>query len=135
MKSKGLSAQTLTTLTTTDNSVSPSIKWYRNSNFCLVFKESCLKQKSRTYILPYRTSFFFAVLELDTWSRNLNSDFTLKECLFGGIRLAKNADPDKYVYTGYGIGFDSHLGGIFKTVIIFEVDNSSSMHIDKKGKK
>ena len=28
--------------------------------------------------------------------------------LFGGIQLAKNVDPDKYVYSGYGNGFDSH---------------------------
>ena len=23
--------------------------------------------------------------------------FTLKDCLFGGVKLAKTADPDKYV--------------------------------------
>ena len=40
-KSNSLSAGKLTTLTTTDNSLSPSIKWYGNSNFCLVFKGSC----------------------------------------------------------------------------------------------
>ena len=27
--------------TTTDNSLPPSIKWYRNSNYCLIFKGSC----------------------------------------------------------------------------------------------
>ena len=37
----------------------------------------------------------------------VNTDFTLKDCLFGGVKLSKNTDPDKYVYTGYGIGFDS----------------------------
>ena len=47
------------------------------------------------------------VYELDTCSKDLNSDFTLKDCLLEGVKLAKNADPDKYVYTGYGIGFDS----------------------------
>ena len=30
-------------------------------------------------------------------------------CLFGGVKLAKNADPDKYVYGGYGIGFDKQI--------------------------
>ena len=35
---------------------------------------------------------FFIAYELDTWSRDLNSDFTLKHCLFGGVKLAKNAD-------------------------------------------
>ena len=25
---------------------------------------------------------------------------------FGGIKLAKDAKPDKYVYSGYGVGFN-----------------------------
>ena len=47
------------------------------------------------------------ILKLDTWLREINTDFTLKSCLFGDVKLAKNTDPDNYVYTGYGIGFDS----------------------------
>ena len=43
-ESNGLSAETLTTPTTIDNSLSPSIEWYGNSNFCLVIKGSYLKQ-------------------------------------------------------------------------------------------
>ena len=50
---------------------------------------------------------FFIVYELDTWPGDLNSNFTLKYCLFRDVKLAKNADPDKYVYKGYGIRFDS----------------------------
>ena len=63
-------------------------------------------------------------------SRDLNYDFTLKDCLVGGVKLAKNSDPDKYVYTGYGIGFDSRSGfslpdvSMDKNVIIFGVDMS-----------
>ena len=38
---------------------------------------------------------------------NLNPDFTLNNCLFGSVKLTKNADLDKYKYRGYGIGFDS----------------------------
>ena len=33
-KSKGLLTEKRTTPSTTDNSLSPSIKWYKNSNFC-----------------------------------------------------------------------------------------------------
>ena len=33
-------------------------------------------------------------------------DPTLKNCLFGAVTLTKNADIDKYGYSGYGIGFD-----------------------------
>ena len=42
-KSQGLSTEKLTTPTTTDASLSPSIKWYRNTNFCLMFTGNCLK--------------------------------------------------------------------------------------------
>ena len=72
------------TPTTTDNSLSLSVKWYGDSNFCLVFKWSCLKQK--------------IVDELNRWSRDLNFGLTLKDSLFGGVKLAKNADPHKYAY-------------------------------------
>ena len=41
----------------TDNSLSPSIEWYGNSHFCLVFKESSLKQKSTTYTSSNRITF------------------------------------------------------------------------------
>ena len=66
--------------------------------------------------------------------------FYFKELLFGGVRLAENADPDKYVYIGYGTGFysgsefllpDSSMG---RNIIIFGVDMNSSVHIDNKKK-
>ena len=44
---------------------------------------------------------------LSPWLRNLNTDFTLNNCLFGYVDLAKNADLDKFKYSGYGIRFDS----------------------------
>ena len=31
----------------------------------------------------------------------------MKDCLFAGVKLATNADPDKYVYSVYGTEFDS----------------------------
>ena len=70
----------------------------------------------------------------------LTSDFTLKGFLFGGVKLVKKADSDKYVYTCYGIGFDLRSefslpdGSVGKNVIIFGVDMSSSVHIDNKKK-
>ena len=38
----------------------------------------------------------FIIYELDAWSRELNSDFNWKDCLFGGVKLAENAEQDKY---------------------------------------
>ena len=51
------------------------------------------------------------IYELDTWSQELHSGFILKDCLFGGVELAENAKPDKYMDSGYCIGFD--LGPLF----------------------
>ena len=34
---------------------------------------------------------------LNKLPRDLNRDFTLDNHLFGGVKLARNADPDKYV--------------------------------------
>ena len=54
--------------------------------------------------------------------------------------MTKNADIDKYGYSGYGIGFDSRGsfsfpgGGFGQNVLIFGVDMSSSAHIDNKKK-
>ena len=64
----------------------------------------------------------------------------LGNCLFGPIKLTKNADPDKYIYTGYGIRFDLRSefslpdGSMGKIVNIFWADTSSSVHTDNKGK-
>ena len=58
----------------------------RKFKICLIFIGSCLK--TNTAFTP------------------LNSHFTLKDFLFGGVKVTKNADPDKYVYTGYGSGFN-----------------------------
>lgn len=32
----------------------------------------------------------------------------LENYFFGAVRLTKNADPDKYSYSGYGIRHDTH---------------------------
>ena len=50
----------------------------------------------------------FIVYKLDTWSRDLSTDFTLGDCVFGAVTLNKNGDPDKYTYSEYGIEFDTH---------------------------
>ena len=68
------------------------------------------------------------------------NQISLEGCLFEEVKLAKNADPDKYSYSGFGVGLDARgqyylpNGSVGKNVIIFEVDMSSSVHIDIKGK-
>ena len=43
---------------------------------------------------------------VNPWLRNLSTDFTLNNCFFGSADLAKNANPGKDKYSGYGRGFD-----------------------------
>ena len=64
-KSKSLLSENVTTPITADNSLSPTFKWYRNSNFCLVFKGSYLKPDQATFTSP-NIIHFSIVYELDT---------------------------------------------------------------------
>ena len=81
---------------------------------------------------------FIICLWIRQRSRDVNTDFTLKHCLFGAVKLMKNADPYKYKYNCYGIGFHSCSkfslpdGSMGKNIIIFGVDMSSFEHIDDK---
>ena len=73
-------------------------------------------------------------------SSNLNNFDLIENCLFGAVRLTKNADIDKYKCLGYDTGFDSREtflfpdGSFAQNVIIFGADMSSSVHIDNKTK-
>ena len=70
----------------------------------------------------------------------MNTDSTLGSCLFGPVKLTKNADLDKYKYSVYDIGSDFRSefsftdGSMRKNVIIFGADMSSSVHIGNKNK-
>ena len=54
--------------------------------------------------------------------------------MFGAVKLTKNADINKYKYSGYGIGFDAResfsfpSGGNAQNVIILGADVNSSVH-------
>ena len=82
----------------------------------------------------------YIVYEINKKDNTIISDPTLENCLFGAVTLTKNADIDKYRYSGYGIGFDRRSsfsfpgGGFDQNVLIFGVDMSFSTHIDNKKK-
>ena len=104
------------------------------------FEGSCLRQEDTAPFTPTNGVYLFNVDELDSWPRDLDTDFTLVGCLFGGVKLTKNAHPDKYLNSGYGIGFNTRGyyslpdGSVGKNVIIFGVDISLLVHINNKGK-
>ena len=91
------------------------------------------------FLFSIITPCIYIVCELGSSMSN-NNDPTLKNCLFGAVIQTKNADIDKYGYSGYGIGFDrgqrfSFPGGEFgQNLLIFGADMSSSADINNKEK-
>ena len=136
-KSKGWSAESIKPPTISDNSLAPSLDYYGNK-IRVKFAKSCLKQSNRILYTHEKIVNIYIVYELGA-STSHSSDPTIKNSLFGAVSLTKNADIEKYKYSGYGIGFDrssfSFLsGGFGQNVLIFGVDISSSIHIDDKKK-
>ena len=77
----------------------------------------------------------YVVYELNTWLLNPANNFTLKYCLFGTVKLTRNANKSQFAYNGGGItsdggGFRSFDIDSARNVVIFGNDNSSSCHID-----
>ena len=66
-----------------DHHVLPDISF---NGHCLINNISISKRVIHLYIS----------YTLSPWLRNLNTDFTSKNCLFGSVELTKNADPDKH---------------------------------------
>ena len=67
-----------------------------------------------------KTVDIYIVYELGASSSHIN-DPALKNCLFGAVTLTKNADTDKYGYSGYGIGFDRSQPIHFQVVDLVKI--------------
>ena len=84
-----------------DHHLIPDIYFNRH---CLIKNNISISKKVRNLYISY-------TLRLQL--RNLNTSFTLGNCLFGSVKLTKNADLDKCKYTGYSIGIDSRSEFLF----------------------
>ena len=137
-KSKGLFAELIKPLSTSDNSLKPTLSYYLESRIRVKFTRSCLIQ-DKIIFNHGKVVNIYIVYELGASTSNIG-DPTLKSCLFGAVTLRKNADVEKYKYSSYGIGFDRRSsfsfpgGGFGQNILIFGVDMSSSIHIDNKKK-
>ena len=49
----------------------------------------------------------YIVYDLDARPKNRTNNFKFKNCLFGATSIVRNSDKEKYVYSEYGIIFDS----------------------------
>ena len=58
------------------------------------FNGHCLM--NNTISIPKKVICLYMSYTINIWLRNLTTDLTLKNCLFGSVKLTKNADQDKY---------------------------------------
>ena len=79
------------------NFINDNEKWIKGDG-------SCLKQGKISFTHGNIINYFI-VYKLDIRSRDLHADFTWS--LYWVLKLTKNADPDKYYYSGHGTGFNS----------------------------
>ena len=86
-----------------------------NSRIKLEFKGSCLKLDKAPFN-PNSVVNLYIAYELNTWSQDLNAEFTLKGCLFRTVKLTKNANPNKYSYSD--MEFDLILVHVFQFQIL-----------------
>ena len=114
--------------TTTGNSSFSRLNYFNNPKFEVKLSRNCLKPGK---VILYIT------FEIKSWSFYIDNVFVLRNSLFGTARFTKNADPNKYPYSGYGVSI--HVLGIFllpnggfgKNVVIFGTGiRYSSLHVD-----
>ena len=134
-----MSDESIKAPTRSDNNLAPALNYIGNK-VRVKFAGSCLKQDKITYTHGKIVNICI-VYEINLWNHTYSSDPTVRNCLFGAVKLVKkNADIDKYKCSGYGIGLDTKgtfefpAIGFSRNVIIFGVDLSSSGHIDNKKK-
>ena len=136
-KSKELSEERINSIKTSNHNITPNLDYY-GTKTRVEFNGSCLKQDKVTFNHGKVVNIYI-VYEI---SKSINiSDYpTLENYLFGAVSLTKNADIDKYGYSGYGTGFHRHGSFSFpdtslgRNIIIFGVDMSSSTKIDNRKK-
>ena len=136
-KSRGLNDAKIECIKTNNFLLNPRMDHYDTSKIRIKFDGSFLNQFPPT-ILHGNIVNIYTVYEITSDYKDINYP-TLENGLFGSVKLTKNADIDKYEYSGYGIGFDRvtsfSIGNeTGKNLIIFGVDMSSSTKTDNRKK-
>ena len=103
-KSRGLNDVKIESIKTNNYSLNPRIDHYDMSKIRIKFNGNFLN-RFPPLILHRDLVNIYIVYEITSDCKDINYP-TLENCLFGSVRLTKNADIDKYGYSGYGIGFD-----------------------------
>ena len=136
-ESKGLSNEKISSTTTTSSNKFATNLIYNNARIKVKFNGDFLKQNKVTYNHGPIVD-IYNVYKLIP--RTKVSSITLENCLFGAVKLTKNAHIGKYKYSECGIGFDSKGSfspaswGYGRNAITFRADMSSSAHANNKAR-
>ena len=82
LESKGFSNEKFTPPYKANKGLSPKLACMSNSRIRSKFKGSCLKQEDRVHFTQSNVVDLFTLRE---WSKDVNAEFTLKDCLFGNL--------------------------------------------------
>ena len=92
-----MSDESIKTLAASNNSLAPALS-HINTKLRVKFHRSYLNQE-RVRFKHKKVVNIYIVYEISLWSYIKGAELVLQNTLFG-------ADPDKYSYSGYGIGFE-----------------------------
>ena len=117
-----------------NKTIKPTHVTLKDGGFFVQLKSSAIINRSLVNIyIVYRLS-----------SNAISSSTALKNGIFGATKItnrnAADGEPQKYKYSGYGIGFDRTGqftypdGSMGRNVVIFGVDMSNSKHTNNKTK-
>ena len=98
-----------------------------NGRLSLKLNNSVLVQKKTSLLYISFILNSYILFELNKWPLYPTNNVTLKNCLFGKVKLTINAGKSTFTYNGRGISFDGN-------VVLFCVDNISSSHTDDNKK-
>ena len=88
--------------TTSDNSLVPALSYIGNKTI-VKFVGGCLKQ-DKIIFTHGKTENIYIAYGVGVSNRGYDDYPTLEKCLFGAVKLTKNAYIDNHKYSGYGIG-------------------------------
>ena len=102
-KSKGLSDERINSIKTSDYEITPYLSYYTTNKIRVKFDGGSLKLNQGTLVHGGIVNIYIIYEIIDNF--NVSIYPTLENCLYGAVKLTKNADIDKYGYSGYGIWF------------------------------
>ena len=90
-----------------DNSLTPILNYY-GTKTKVSFDMSCLKQDKVTFNHGKIANIYivYEIIRTANINSNRNSNLKVQNALFGAVSLTKNADVNKYKYSGYENAFD-----------------------------